>query len=302
MLQRTGVHWSAHPTSEEVQREYENLWRLVGSRSIDSFVDLPPMTDVDCRSVMDVLNAILPAAMYSDANLFSFVCCYMASFTLEHGHCDASCVSYVYLGWLLGSQFGKYQEGFGFGKLGLDLMEQRDLRRFEARVYQIFGHLVIPWTQPLSVGRRLVERSFEAANRSGDLAFATYSRPEIVHHSLAEGRPLDEVQREAESGLDFVRKARFGPVADIMTSQRQLIRNLRGLTVAFGLFNDADFDEDQFEQRLAADPQLSTTACQYWIYKLKARFLAGDYITALAAASNAQRLLWTQPTFFQPAD
>src|SRR6202035_3420402 len=91
-------------------------------------------------------------------------------------------------GWLLGPRFGRYREGFTFGKLGVELVERRGLRRFEARVYQIFGHLVVPWTQPLNVGSKLVERSFDAAIRAGDLAFATYSRPEIVFHWLAEGR------------------------------------------------------------------------------------------------------------------
>ena len=38
------------------------------------------------------------------------------------------------------------------------------------------------------------------------------------------------MQREAEHGLDFARKARFGLVVDIITAQLGLIRTLRGLT------------------------------------------------------------------------
>ncbi|HWW85137.1 MAG TPA: AAA family ATPase, partial [Vicinamibacterales bacterium] len=301
-LRRIDLHWSPRPTGEEVQREYERLWRHVGSREIETFVDLPPMAEAECRATMDVLNAVLPAAQFNDVNLFSLVSCQMVHLTLTHGNCDASSVAFVYLGWLLGPRFGRYREGFKFGRLGLELVERRGLRRFEARVYQIFGHLVVPWTQPLSAGRHLVERSFDAAIQAGDLAFATYSRPEIVIHSLAEGRPLAEVQREAESGLDFARQARFGLVVDIMTAQRQLILTLRGLTSAFDSFNDSNFDETLFEQHLTGDPQLSTAACQYWIYKLKTRFFAGDYVAAWEAASNAERFLWTQPTFFQSAD
>ena len=32
--------------------------------------------------------------------------------------------------------------------------------------------------------------------------------------------------------------------------------------------------------------------CFYWIFKLKARFLSGDYSEALAAADKAKELLW----------
>ena len=33
--------------------------------------------------------------------------------------------------------------------------------------------------------------------------------------------------------------------------------------------------------------------CFYWIIKLKARFLSGDYAEALAAADKAKELLWS---------
>ncbi len=33
-LERLGIHWSPHPTREEVQEEYDELWRRLGDRSI----------------------------------------------------------------------------------------------------------------------------------------------------------------------------------------------------------------------------------------------------------------------------
>ena len=61
-LRHAGIPWSAHPTNEEVQREYERLWRQVGSRSIEELVDLPLMTDPEARATMDVLTAVVPAS------------------------------------------------------------------------------------------------------------------------------------------------------------------------------------------------------------------------------------------------
>ena len=53
---------------------------------------------------------------------------------------------------------------------------------------------------------------------------------------LFAGEPLPEVQGEAERGLAFAEKARFGLVIDIITTQLALIRMLRGLTLKFGCF------------------------------------------------------------------
>src|SRR5262249_36894657 len=75
-----------------------------------------------------------------------------------------------------------------------------------------------------------------------------------------------------------------------------LIRMLRGLTRTFGRFDDERFDERQFEDHLAGDRGVSFPKCWYWIRKLQARFLAGDYEAALDASARAQPLLWSQPT------
>jgi PAS domain S-box-containing protein len=301
-LQHVGVEWSTHPMKEEVRQEYERLWRQIGPRSIEELVDLPLMTDPEWRATMDVLTAVVSPALFTDENLLFLVICRMANLSLEHGNSDGSCIAYVWLGMLLGPHFGDYQAGFRFGKLGLDLVKQHGLRRFEARVYLDFGHRVIPWTQPIRTGRGLVRRAFDAANKLGDLTFAAYSRDNLITNLLASGDPLSDVQCEAEAGLDFARQARFGLVIDRITTQLRLIRTLRGLTPEFASFNDTEFDEDRFEHHLNEEPHLAIAACWYWIRKLQARFFAGAHASAIAAAANAEPLLWTSPSFFELAE
>jgi GAF domain-containing protein len=105
------------------------------------------------------------------------------------------------------------------------------------------------------------------------------------------------VQREAEHGLEFAQKARFG----LVTPQLALTRTLRGLTPKFGSFDDEQFDELRFERHLASDPA-ALPECFYWIRKLQARFFAGDYASAIAASLRAQQLLWTAPSHFEMAE
>jgi len=300
-LQHIGVQWSAHPTKAEVEQEYERLLALIGSGAIEQFLHLPLMSDPVCRATLNVLNAVVAAAHFTDENLLCLVSLRMTNLSMGHGNSDVSCVGYAYTGMILGRIFGNYRGGFSFGKLGLDLVEQRGLRSFEARVYSVFGHLVVPWTRPLSLGRRLVEHSFDAAIRLGDLTYATFSRAEILLTSYFEGDPLGDVQREGEAGLDFARQARFGLVVGVIAANLQLIRSLRGLTAEFGSFDDSGFNERRFERDLADDPRLSILACQYWIHKLTAHVFAGAYLSALEAASKARPLLWTQSNFFHRA-
>src|SRR6266566_2533117 len=110
-LRHAGIPWSAHPTNEEVQREYEHLWEQVGSRSIEALVDLSLITDPEGRATMDVLTAVVVSAGFTDENLFCLVSCRMANLSLEHGYTDGSCLAYVCLGMLLGPRFGNYSAG-----------------------------------------------------------------------------------------------------------------------------------------------------------------------------------------------
>src|SRR4029077_3871453 len=74
-LRHVGVQWSAHPAKEEVQREYERLWRQIGSRSIEDLVHLPLMTDPEGRATIDVLTAALAPAHLTDQDLLFLVVC-----------------------------------------------------------------------------------------------------------------------------------------------------------------------------------------------------------------------------------
>ena len=81
---------------------------------------------------------------------------------------------------------------------------------------------------------------------------------------LVRGDPLDEVWRESERALDFVRKARFRDVADIIVSQQRFIATMQGRTANFSTFNDAQFDEATFETQLTGD-RMRAMVCFYWI-------------------------------------
>ena len=299
---REGVDWRPHPTHNEVRQEYERIWQQLGSRSIEELIDLPLMNSPESRASIDVLTEVVTPALFTDENLLALVICRMVNLSLEYGNSDGSCFAYVWLGMILGPHFGNYGAGFRFGRLGYELVEKRGLRRYQARAYMSFGNLVMPWTRHVRTGRELVRRAFDAAAKIGDLTFAAYSCNNINTNLLASGDPLGDVQREAEKGLEFARKAHFGLVIDIIVTQLGLIRTLRGLTPEFGCFNDEKFDESRFEHHLQSDPRLALPECWYWIRKLQARVYANDCASALDAASKAQKLLWTSPSFFEMAE
>src|ERR1700739_365547 len=165
-----------------------------------------------------------------------------------------------------------------------------------------FGNFVIPWARHARNGRDLLDRAFDAANRIGDLTFAAYCRDSLNSNSLTVGDSLAEVQSQAEEGLGFAKRLRFGFVIDLISVQVALIRTLRGLTPIFGSLNHEEFDETRYEQHLTTNPVLALPECWYFARKTQARFLAGDYVSALEASFRAQRVAWTSPSQFEKVE
>ena len=301
-LRHLGVKWSSHPTKSEVEREYEDIWKNIGDRTIEALVDLPLMADAASLATLDVLTRVFPSAFFTDANFLSLAICRAVNLSLERGHGDASCVAYVFFAKIAGPQFNDDKAGFQFGQLGYELVDKRGLERFRARTYLWFAQFSLMWTKHVRVSRELIWRAFETATKVGDLTSTVYSLDNLNTNLLAAGDSLEETERQVELGLRRAERARFNHIIDIMRTQLSVVRNLRGMTHEFGYFDDENVSEIEMEQRYAADPATKQPECWYWIRKLQTRFFAGQYASALDAAAKASELLWTSGAMFELAE
>ncbi|MFT0169452.1 AAA family ATPase [Paraburkholderia mimosarum] len=301
-LRHVGLDWSPHPAEYKAQEEYGRIWAQLENRTIDSLIDLPLMTDSQSLATMDVLTKVMPAALFTDGNLWSLVVSRAVNLSLERGNCDGSASAYIRLGMMAGARFGHYDVAFQFGKLGFDLVERRGLIRFRARAYMHFGNVILPMARHLREGRELMRRARDAATDTGDLVCEAYCHTHMTTNLLIGGDPLADVQREAEASLMFAQKTCFGFAVDVSATQLALVRTLRGLTPTFGSFDEEQFDEKQFERHFLENPDLVIAHCWYWIRKLQARFFCGDYAGAVDAALRAQGLLWTSASYLEETE
>ncbi|MFC0400355.1 trifunctional serine/threonine-protein kinase/ATP-binding protein/sensor histidine kinase [Paraburkholderia rhizosphaerae] len=301
-LRDLGIDWPQHPTEKQARREYERIWSRLGSRTIEELHELPLMSNPDALATMELLiRMAVPAYFSTTLQLFSLAVCRAVNLSLEHGHGDASCVAYELFAMLAGPYFDNYDAGFRFSRLGYELSEKPELKRFQARTLETFG-FVCAWTRHVRTGRDLLQRAFHIANRTGDLTYAGYACAQLNTNLLMAGDPLDHAQSETERGLQFANKLGFGAIVVWITGQLGLIRTLRGLTTEFGSFDDGRFNELDFERYLSGHPALAAVGCWYWIRKLQARFLAGGYPAAADAAFKAQPLVNASPSVLETAE
>jgi len=314
-LRLFGIEMPAHPSREQVQAEYDKFWQNLGERTIESLIELPLMTNAEMLAAMHMLSSLFTPALVTDLNLTHLHLVHMANLTLKHGVTGASAHGYAWLGSFLGPVFHRYVDGYRFATLAVEIVEKHNFVAYKAKLYLAKGHVAC-WTQPLKTPIDFFRIAFHSGIEAGDLTYACYSCSSILTTLLARGDHLDEVWHESEKGLAFASKFKFYDVADIVVSQQRFIQNMRGHTLHFGTFDDAQFDQDAlggvavdwaafdeavFEAQLSED-RMATMICWYWILKVQARFMSGDYEVAIAAAEKAKSLLWSSGGFIQLLD
>jgi PAS domain S-box-containing protein len=284
-----GIDLPAHPTQEQVQAAYETVWQTLNGRLIESLIDLPLMTDPELQAAMQVLSVLSPIAYFTDLRLCCLDVCRMVNVAMQHGSSGASALAYSYFGGMLGPVFHRYTDGHRFAQLACDLVEKHSFIAYRARVHYATGTVAF-WTQPIVTAIDFMRATFRNAIETGDLTFACYGMFQFVTGLLLRNDPLDAVWRESKMALDFAREAKYDDAADTIRSHQRFIANMQGRTTTFSTFSDAQFDEATFEAQLTGD-RMTLMICSYWILKLKARFLSGDYVEALAAADKVKPLL-----------
>ncbi len=208
-LRGEGIELSSHPTDVETQREYDCVRSQIGSRTVDELLDLPLMTDSTSLALLDVLTKLVPAALFTDANLYCLATCKAVRISLERGYSDGSCPQFEWLGLIAGTRFGDHKAGFLLGQVGYTLVERSWLQRFKARTYMLFAAHVIPWARNIKSGRDVLRSAFDAADKDCDIAFAQYSLFNLTSILFASGDLLSEIQEIAEQSSELCEKGSF---------------------------------------------------------------------------------------------
>jgi PAS domain S-box-containing protein len=288
-LRGFGIDIPVHPTEEQVRTEYEAVWDALEGRTIESLIDLPLMSDRELEAAVAVMSLVNAPAYFIDFRLFCLLACRIVKVSVRLGMSGNAANAFCNLGVVLGSVFHRYDEGYRFSRVACDLVEKHSFTAVRAKVLAVSA-VVAGWTQPIGAAIEYAEAGFRAAREGGDPAFGCYAMSIAIMYRHLRNDPLEVVWRESGVAMGFARNARYDDGAAMFVTQQRFIASMQGHTTSLSTFSDAQFDEARFEAELAG--RNPTVTAWYWILKLKARFLSGDFAEAMATAGKAKQLLW----------
>lgn len=283
-----GHAWPIDGLAEANEAELLSVIDNVGDRRIDALVDAPEVNDDEMRACMRLLAILGPPAYFSGSDVLAFLVARGTNLSLLHGPSVYSAYVYVFYGALHNARTGEYDVGYAFGKLALDLARRFGNRAEESRALEVFGLVVQVWRAPLRESLSLMKEGHRAGVESGELAYAAFNLCGLLINGLPAGMSLPDLLSNAHIGIEFATRHQNRTAVEICAPFLQFARMLTGLTLAG--FNDTQFDEAHFLEDAKGN---QTAIGQYWVARLQAAFLVGDYATAQHSAREGAKCIQT---------
>ncbi|WP_224369046.1 ATP-binding protein [Hyalangium versicolor] len=284
-----GLEWPLEGLADATEAETTWVMRNVGQRRIEDLANEPEVDDEETRACMRLVSILGPPAYFFGADVLPFLVTRGANLSLLHGPSPYSAYAYVFYGAIHNARTGAYDVGYAFGKLALSLARRFGNRAEESRTLEVFGLVVQPWKAPVRDSLPLLREGYRAGVESGELAYAAFNLVSVLINGLPAGVPLADLLADADVAIDFATKHKNRTGIELAAPFRQVARALMGATRAPASLDDDGFEELRFLEE-AKDHQ--TALGFFWVVRLQAAYLAGDYETAArSSAEGAKRIL-----------
>jgi hypothetical protein len=264
---------------------------LLRGRRTHDLLQLRTMTDARLDAAVRLMNAVAKAAYQVRPELCVAVSTKIVNLCLTHGNTRDCAIGYVVFGSIFeGGVLGNHRRGHEFGKLALALVEKYANLQQRSEVHFVVGYFGTSWMRPATEAEALWQVAYETGLAAGDLFHTGCAIASLTTSRYMRGYPLAMIWQESEAFLELLQRFHLREPIGTVTTVRQAIRNLCGLTRDRLSLDDDHFDEVGFTNRLAAFGSRHL-AHFYFVTKMQLSYLWGDYERSFTAAAQSATYL-----------
>jgi PAS domain S-box-containing protein len=266
-----------------------NTKRIIGTSKISSLVNQPEITDIDKRTVIEILSELMVPARYSNYILFQVLTVITVQFSLKYGAISKSPIGYSAYGMLLSST-NNYREAYEFGELALKLSERFNDLAQKCRACFILGHYLNHWVKHLNYADDFNNEAYRAGLASAELQWAGYTLAYKLFPPFYRGAALAPLRAEIPSLLLFTRKNKNEWATDTLLGFQLALSRLEADTSSSPMvLFDHNCDREYLEQ--CREHRSFGAMGRYAVLKAQLLYLYGRPGEALKAASMAGDLV-----------
>ncbi|WP_437502471.1 trifunctional serine/threonine-protein kinase/ATP-binding protein/sensor histidine kinase [Sorangium sp. So ce1099] len=151
---------------------------------------LPPITDGRMYAAVKILASIIPAVYLANPHLLPPIAFTMVDICTRHGNSPTAAFAYSIYGIIQCGVMGNVDEGFEFGRLALDLVQQFGAVELESKIYASVYVFIHHWKRHLRETIDPLLHATQMGLQTGDVSYASYSTTSCSTYSLFAGEDL----------------------------------------------------------------------------------------------------------------
>ncbi|MEM9809151.1 MAG: GAF domain-containing protein, partial [Cyanobacteria bacterium P01_D01_bin.56] len=255
--------------------------------NVAALMDAPAMTDPHKLAAMGIMAYIVTPAWSVNPVYFRTLTFTMVDLSLRYGNCGASAFGYAWYGTLLCEALGNIDEGYGFGRLSIVLLDRFEAQEFRSKVLNLYASCTRFWKEHLKESLPVHLEGTKWGLETGDLEFASYCAVEHCHYLLLAGMSLHQVRDTAQQKLSFVHHLKQGFHIDYLAPLLQASLNLMGESDTITHLAGVAYQETERLPDLIEQKQLTTVFVAYFLKSLLS-YLFEDIDQALEYGQKAR--------------
>ncbi|PHM11702.1 AAA family ATPase [Nostoc sp. 'Peltigera malacea cyanobiont' DB3992] len=289
-LKQLGVELPIEPNNAEIGKALQVLASQLAGKRIEELADLPVMTDPQAQAAMQLLGMLFAPVFQGMPGLLPLISCTMVSLSLQFGNTPASTVGYALHGMVLCAFLGEVEGGYGFGQLGLNLLDRFNVREFKSIISMLFGGFIQHHQEALLATIPLLKAGFTSGMETGDFLHAGYNVCCYSYAVFWSGSELGNLELDIASYNAALTQAKQHSAQTYVSIMRQAAQNFREIQIQPDCLSGSIYDETVMIPKHRQANELTVMA-ELYIYKLLLAYSFGDYKAAIAYIEEGEKYL-----------
>jgi hypothetical protein len=232
---------------------------------------------------------MFPHALLVRQAVAPFIALKMMILTLRHGRSFVTPIAFTVYGLLCIGVWKDRDTAFRFGELGLELIEQLNLREYIPRVYAAYYACIHPYKYPVRDALDHLLHAHHIGVQTGDIEFSCMCANLWCYLSTDCGTPLDKIEAQWTTFQNNMRSHRQKSLMRISVPTYLFIKYNRG--------EDVEISElDHILQHSIANKLYITQHATLWdIAQISLIYNDIEYADEVACKAKLMKNLWRSP-------
>ncbi len=289
-LKMLGVKTSKNPGKLEIIKEYIKTKIWLQRKDYNTILSMDNIKNPDILMAMELMYTLWMPTYASNKNLMKLLSLKMANFTMKYGLCHISPFAFITLGMIFGTGREHYSEGYEFGRLALQMTENKTImnREVECVINVFFASFHAQWMKSYEYSIPFFKKAHDLGTKYGIIYYSRLSRVFYTATRLLKGDNLDNIMKESLEQINSMHLPGNAHWYAIMSMIKNIFYMQEGDTDFF--YKDMKLDDTDFLNNLK---KLEVRQPLHWftVFRSKALLIFQKFDDALINMEIAESVL-----------